>query len=101
MEILDRFSDLLEYSASCCFSHYAIWKAFGVLLEGDAFHIVCDNIDLLRGINQIVESNNTWVLQTLQDSDLSLTSLFLHWISKSVLFVDFDRILLLISLIKA
>ena len=100
VKIGNRFCDLLEDSASCCFSYYAVWKAFRVLLEGDALHIVSDNIDLLRCINKIVKFNYTWMLQALQDSDLSLTSLFLHRIGKTILFIYFNRIFQLISLIE-
>ena len=48
-----------------------------------------------------MESNNAWVLQSLEDRDLSLCCLPLHWISKLILLVYFHGVFTLIPLVKA
>ena len=96
-----RFSNLFKNTTGCGLSHDSIYKRFGVLLQGDAFNVVSDYVDLFWRIDQVMKLDNSWVLQTLQYCDLSLSCLFLHRILQAILFVDFYRILLLVALIKA
>ena len=101
VQVADSLSNLFEYSSRSGLSHSAIGETLDVRLEGNTLDIVCDEEYLLLCIDEIVESDDTWMLQSLQDSDLSLRSFLLHRVSKLVLFVDFDRVFLLITLVEA
>lgn len=48
-----------------------------------------------------MEFDNAWVLEALEDSDFALCRLALHWVLQSVFFVNFHRILFLVSFIQA
>lgn len=55
--------------------------------------MVCDYEDLLRGVNQVVQSYHTWVPNALEHGYLTLGCLPFHRVCQSVLLINFHSIL--------
>ena len=101
MEVGYRLGHLLENPPGCRLSDDPIGQALRVLLQGDTLHEVRDNVDLLWSVDQVVQLDDAWVLESLKHCDLTLGCLALHRVCKFVLLVDFHCILLLVSFVEA
>lgn len=101
VEVTYCFGHLFEYTTRGCLPYYPVHERFGVLLQRDALDVVSDDVDLLRRVNQVVQFNDTRVLEALKHRNLALGCLAFHRILQSVFLIYLHCILLLISLIEA
>jgi len=101
VQVSHTLSNLLENASSSRFSNNAIGHGLGVLLQRDPLDVIRNNEYLLRCVDQVMESDDARVVQSFEYCDFSLSCLAFHWVGQPVLLVDFDGVLLLVTLGEA
>ena len=87
-DILDPRNDLLEESARCVFVHFLILD--NIVKQFSARRKLHDQIQLLGGLNDLVQLNKVGVLDYFQNVDLTRNSLNICNILYLALFENFD-----------
>jgi hypothetical protein len=84
---------LFEYAPGCRFFDNSTRLCLGQIFERNSLDEICDDIDMLGSVDQIVEFDHPRMVQSLENSDLPLSCFAFHRVCKSVLFVNFHSLL--------
>lgn len=100
VEVIYSLYYLLEHTSGRNLPTHAVRLLSHILLHRDAFDVVCEKVHLSRGINQVVQTDDTRMLKPFQHSNLSLHGLTFHRVRQSIFFVRLYRILDLVALVQ-
>jgi len=65
MQVEHSFYYLSENSASCELTHLAIRQLFNVFSEWNSLYVVCNKEYLFGRVDQVMQVDDAWVLQSL------------------------------------
>jgi hypothetical protein len=92
---------LSENSSSREISDCSIGQLPYILSQADAFNEVSDEKYLLWAFNQVVQVNNARMVELLEHDYFSLACFLFHRVLQFRLFVNFDSVLVLVSIVHA
>ena len=100
MEIADRLHHLFEHAAGRHLTDHAVRLLSYILSQRDALDIVCDKVDLLRCVNNVVHGDDAGVREAFQDGNFSLHGFAFHSVAQFVLFIGLYSIFLIVPLVQ-
>lgn len=102
MKVIKSFYDLFEEPAADRFFHLSVCALLlDVLVQRDAWDVVCYDADGLACFYQIVHLDDVRVIDLLQRHDFPLHGLSLHRVVQFGLLVDLDGVLLHVYFVVA